>query len=66
FTPGEEGRKNQYHQKTEINNRTWIATLMQPLQKSSSYNKGITLHTYSLIASLHPILDIKTPGKAGR
>ncbi len=39
---------------------------MQPLQKGFSYNKGIALHTHSLIAALHPVLEIKTPGKAGR
>lgn len=39
---------------------------MQPLQKRLFYNKGIALHTHSLITALHPVHEIKTPGKAGR
>ena len=66
LTPGQERGKHQNDQKTEINNPPRIATLMQPLQKSLSYNKGIALHTHSLITALYPKPEIKTPGKAGR
>jgi hypothetical protein len=36
------------------------------IAKSLSYNKGIALHTHSLITALYPKPEIKTPGKAGR
>ena len=55
FAPGQEGGKDQDNDKTEVNNQTGIATLMQPLQKRLFYNKGIVLHTHSLIVAHHPI-----------
>lgn len=54
FAPGQEGGKDQDNDKTEVNNQTGIATLMQPLQKIVLQQRYRAAHTLLIVAH-HPI-----------